>query len=105
MGNQRHRALAVTTSLKKDQLYEPVGPTSTEPSVAKTSHNETAETPVVEADNVSTSSDMALSPSDPGDIDNKKYVSAVSSNEFNTYTQNGYHEEEDIDFTPQNGYL
>ena len=32
-------------------------------------------------------------------------MSVVSSNEFNTYTQNGYHEEEDIDFTPQNGYL
>ena len=33
-------------------------------------------------------------------------MSVVSSDTFNTFQQNGYHDEEDdIDFTPQNGYL
>ena len=38
-------------------------------------------------------------------MDSKKYVSVVSSDTFNSFQQNGYHEEEDIDFTPQNGYV
>ena len=41
----------------------------------------------------------------PGEVDNKKYVSVVSSDDFHTFQQNGFHEDEDIDFTPQNGYL
>ena len=41
----------------------------------------------------------------PGEADNKQYVSVVSSDDFNTFQTNGYHDEEDIDFTPQNGYL
>ena len=44
-------------------------------------------------------------PRSPGEVDNKKYVSVVSSDDFNTFQQNGYHDDEDIDFTPQNGYL
>jgi len=90
---------------KPDQLYEPVGPTSTEPPVAKSSHNETAETAGVETDEVSTSAEMALAARSPGEVDNKTYVSVVSSDDFNSFQQNGYHEDEDIDFTPQNGYL
>ena len=41
----------------------------------------------------------------PGEVDNKKYVSVVSSDTFSSFQQNGYHEDEDINFTPQNGYL
>eukprot|EP00090_Calanus_glacialis_P017720 TRINITY_DN2752_c0_g1_i5.p1 TRINITY_DN2752_c0_g1~~TRINITY_DN2752_c0_g1_i5.p1 ORF type:complete len:1757 (-),score=501.37 TRINITY_DN2752_c0_g1_i5:475-5592(-) len=48
---------------------------------------------------------MALAARSPGEADNKTYVSVVSSDDFNTFQQNGYHEDEDIDFTPQNGYL
>ena len=40
----------------------------------------------------------------PGDAQ-KNYVSTVSNDEFHEFQQNGYHDEEDIDFTPQNGYL
>ena len=40
----------------------------------------------------------------PGDAE-KNYVSTVSNDEFHEFQQNGYHDEEDIDFTPQNGYL
>ena len=32
-------------------------------------------------------------------------MSVVSSDTFSSFQQNGYHEEEDIDFTPQNGYV
>ena len=39
----------------------------------------------------------------PGDQD-KGYVSVVSTEEFNSMQKNGFNEEEDIDFTPQNGY-
>jgi len=73
--------------------------------VGETSHQDTAETPGVQADSVSTSAEMALSSRPPGEVDNKKYVSVVSSDDFHTFQQNGFHEEEDIDFTPQNGYL
>eukprot|EP00091_Calanus_sinicus_P009984 TRINITY_DN231_c0_g1_i13.p1 TRINITY_DN231_c0_g1~~TRINITY_DN231_c0_g1_i13.p1 ORF type:complete len:274 (-),score=76.27 TRINITY_DN231_c0_g1_i13:474-1295(-) len=48
---------------------------------------------------------MALAARPPGAPDNKTYVSVVSSDDFNTFQQNGYHEDEDIDFTPQNGYV
>jgi len=48
---------------------------------------------------------MALRPRSPGDAADKNYVSTVSNDEFNEFQQNGYHDEEDIDFTPQNGYL
>merc|ERR1712012_194927 len=47
---------------------------------------------------------MALRPRSPGDAE-KNYVSTVSNDEFHEFQQNGYHDEEDIDFTPQNGYL
>jgi len=90
---------------KPDQLYEPVGHTNTEPCVADTSPEETAEPAAVEADSVSTAEEMALSSRPPGEVDSKKYVSVVSSDTFNSFQQNGYHEEEDIDFTPQNGYV
>merc|ERR1712038_18037 len=103
---ERHPALAVNTSLKtRDQLYEPVGRTNTEPCVADTSPEETAEPAAVEADSVSTAEEMALSSRPPGEVDSKKYVSVVSSDTFSSFQQNGYHEEEDIDFTPQNGYV
>ena len=40
----------------------------------------------------------------PGDQD-KGYVSVVSTEEFNSMQQNGFHDgEEELDFTPQNGY-
>jgi len=71
--------------------------------VAKTSHTE-IETPGVDTETVPAKEDMALRPRSPGETD-KKYVSVVSTEEFNTYQQNGYHDDEDIDFTPQNGYL
>jgi len=73
--------------------------------VADTSPEETAEPAAVEADSVSTAEEMALSSRPPGEVDSKKYVSVVSSDTFNSFQQNGYHEEEDIDFTPQNGYV
>ena len=41
----------------------------------------------------------------PGDAADKNYVSTVSNDEFHGFQQSGYHDEEDIDFTPQNGYL
>merc|ERR1712013_215493 len=90
---------------KPDQLYEPVGHTNTEPCVAATSHEQTAETARVEAESASTAEEMALSSRPPGEVDSKKYVSVVSSYTFSSFQQNGYHEEEDIDFTPQNGYV
>jgi len=90
---------------KGDQLYEPVGPNITEPLVAETSHNEIEEKLGLETVPVSPSPEMALSARSPGEVDNKKYVSVVSSDDFNTFQQNGYHDDEDIDFTPQNGYL
>ena len=31
-------------------------------------------------------------------------MSVVSTDEFSNFQQNGYHDDEDIDFTPQNGY-
>merc|ERR1711887_372925 len=89
----------------RDQLYEPVGRTNTEPCVAEKSPEKTAEPAGVEADGVSTAEEMALSSRPPGEVDSKKYVSVVSSDTFNSFQQNGYHEEEDIDFTPQNGYV
>jgi len=47
---------------------------------------------------------MAFRPRSPGDADN--YVSVVSNDEFAQFQQNGFHEEdEDIDFSPQNGYV
>jgi len=75
--------------------------------VAKTSHTEIAEieTPGVETEKLSKTTEMALRPRSPGEADNKQYVSVVSSDDFNTFQTNGYHDEEDIDFTPQNGYL
>jgi len=73
--------------------------------VAETSHNETEEKLGLETVPVSPSPEMALSARSPGEVDNKKYVSVVSSDDFNTFQQNGYHDDEDIDFTPQNGYL
>jgi len=73
--------------------------------VAITSHTEKEDTPGVEPETVSTTAEMALSAKSPGEVDTK-YVSVVSSDTFNTFQQNGYHDEEDdIDFTPQNGYL
>lgn len=34
------------------------------------------------------------------------YVSVVTNDDFNTFQHNGYHEDdEEMDFTPQNGYL
>merc|ERR1719233_1480148 len=90
---------------KPDQLYEPVGRTNTEPCVAETSPEKTAEPAGVEADSASTAEEMALSSRPPGEVDSKKYVSVVSSDTFSSFQQNGYHEEEDIDFTPQNGYV
>merc|ERR1711915_564449 len=90
---------------KGAQLYEPVGPNITEPLVAETSHNEIEEKLGLETVPVSPSPEMALSARSPGEVDNKKYVSVVSSDDFNTFQQNGYHDDEDIDFTPQNGYL
>merc|ERR1711887_81797 len=89
----------------RDQLYEPVGRTNTEPCVAEKSPEKTAEPAGVEADSASTAEEMALSSRPPGEVDSKKYVSVVSSDTFNSFQQNGYHEEEDIDFTPQNGYV
>merc|ERR1719483_2078300 len=95
----------IETGRNRDQLYEPVGPTAIEPSVAITSHTEKEDTPGVEPETVSTTAEMALSAKSPGEVDTK-YVSVVSSDTFNTFQQNGYHDEEDdIDFTPQNGYL
>eukprot|EP00092_Neocalanus_flemingeri_P008461 GFUD01009118.1.p1 GENE.GFUD01009118.1~~GFUD01009118.1.p1 ORF type:complete len:1981 (+),score=531.91 GFUD01009118.1:270-6212(+) len=47
---------------------------------------------------------MAVQSRSPGE-DDTKYVSVVSADDFNSFQQNGYHEDEDIDFTPQNGYL
>jgi len=73
--------------------------------VAETSHNEKEEKLGLETVPVSPSPEMALSARSPGEVDNKKYVSVVSSDDFNTFQQNGYHDDEDIDFTPQNGYL
>jgi len=73
--------------------------------VAETSHNEIEEKLGLETVPVSPSPEMALSARSPGEVDNKKYVSVVSSDDFNTFQQNGYHDDEDIDFTPQNGYL
>jgi len=73
--------------------------------VAETSNDQTADPADVEADSVSPAADMALSSRPPGEVDNKKYVSVVSSDTFSSFQQNGYHEDEDIDFTPQNGYL
>ena len=32
------------------------------------------------------------------------YVSVVSNDEMQSFQQNGYHDDEDIDFAPQNGY-
>merc|ERR1719233_375530 len=90
---------------KPDQLYEPVGRTNTEPCVAEASPEKTAEPAGAEADSASTAEEMALSSRPPGEVDSKKYVSVVSSDTFNSFQQNGYHEEEDIDFTPQNGYV
>eukprot|EP00092_Neocalanus_flemingeri_P085459 GFUD01107548.1.p1 GENE.GFUD01107548.1~~GFUD01107548.1.p1 ORF type:complete len:2241 (+),score=686.17 GFUD01107548.1:98-6820(+) len=102
--NSEHQA-----ETQADQLYEPVGPTANEPSVAQTSHTEIAEivekeTPGVEAENISTTEEMAVQSRSPGE-DDTKYVSVVSADDFNSFQQNGYHEDEDIDFTPQNGYL
>ena len=34
----------------------------------------------------------------------KHYVSVVSNDDFHAFQQNGYHDDEDIDFSPQNGY-
>ena len=39
----------------------------------------------------------------PGESD-KHYVSVVSNDDFQAFQQNGYHDDEDIDFSPQNGY-
>jgi len=47
---------------------------------------------------------MALTPRSPGESDGK-YVSVVTNDDFASFQQNGFHDEEDIDFTPQNGYV
>merc|ERR1712223_834125 len=47
--------------------------------------------------------DMALKSRTPGESD-KHYVSVVSNDDFQAFQQNGYHDDEDIDFSPQNGY-
>ena len=39
----------------------------------------------------------------PGESD-KGYVSVVTNDDFQAFQQNGYHDDEDIDFSPQNGY-
>ena len=39
----------------------------------------------------------------PGEAD-KHYVSTVTNDDFQAFQQNGYHDDEDIDFSPQNGY-
>ena len=38
----------------------------------------------------------------PGEAD-KHYVSVVSNDDFHAFQHNGYHDDEDIDFSPQNG--
>ena len=40
----------------------------------------------------------------PGD-DESNYVSVVSNDEFAQFQQNGFHDDENIDFSPQNGYI
>jgi len=47
--------------------------------------------------------EMAFRPRTPAEQD-KGYVSVVSTEEFNNMQQNGFQDEEEMDFTPQNGY-
>merc|ERR1712154_173419 len=41
----------------------------------------------------------------PEGAEGAKYVSVVTNEEFSAFHRNGYHDEEEIDFTPQNGYM
>merc|ERR1712025_1075899 len=64
----------------------------------------TSPTPGNNDDVTETGGRMALAPRSPGE-DPGKYVSVVTNEDFNNFQQNGYHDEEEIDFTPQNGYM
>merc|ERR1711872_992098 len=51
--------------------------------------------------------EMALRSRSPGQVEGQ-YVSTVTNDDFATFRQNGHgqdHEDEEIDFTPQNGYI
>jgi len=84
-----------------------VGQTTNKPSEANPSSDLPVQPAQAETEETSAApKEMALKARSPeGEADNKKYVSVVSSDDFNTFQQNGYHDDEDIDFTPQNGYL
>ena len=55
---------------------------------------------IVTSDCYSYNSDLLRTPAEQ----DKGYVSVVSTEEFNNMQQNGFQDEEEMDFTPQNGY-
>jgi len=76
---------------KRDLLQTPAVPDIL---TAESTDNQTAE---------SLQAEMALRSRSPGG-GGGGYVSVVSNDEMQSFQQNGYHDDEDIDFAPQNGY-
>merc|ERR1711973_120187 len=78
-------------SIIRDLLQTPAVPDIL---TAESTDNQTAE---------SLQAEMALRSRSPGG-GGGGYVSVVSNDEMQSFQQNGYHDDEDIDFAPQNGY-
>merc|ERR1712198_541319 len=78
-------------SIIRDLLQTPAVPDIL---TAESTDNQTAE---------SLQAEMALRSRSPGG-GGGGYASVVSNDEMQSFQQNGYHDDEDIDFTPQNGY-